>query len=140
MFNGFKARIRKLAELTHTDFCKMLEWGTPIVCENPQALICSASTGGETVAFAVAEPCVVFGSLALKPGANADDVSKAGAAIDAAIAQQTTFGRVLVELPEDVPAPPGMKTLRFVERHLSKLKQHHESLPELQRPQTSWIN
>jgi hypothetical protein len=145
MFNGFKARIRKLAELTHTEFCKLLQWGNPIGCDNPQALICSASSGGEVVAFAVAEPCIVFGSYALKPGANADDLHRAGEAIEEAIAQQTSFGRMLFELPDGAPTPPGMKVVRFVEKQMPKTTKQpscalKDSTDEAEATLETWVN
>src|SRR6266478_1167544 len=71
--NNFKARIRKWANLTQQDLVNLLRWGgSPN--SNPNTLVCSASAGGETIAFMASEAVFVVTNYALKPGTAVSDL------------------------------------------------------------------
>ena len=110
--------------------------------------MCSASTGGETIAFMAAEPVFVVTNYALKPGTAVSDLEKAGDSIDAAIvleAQRVGVGRLLIALPEGCPKMPDEKSFRFVERKVPHVvtpskQQSLERLPDEPITTAVWIN
>lgn len=121
MFNNIlKASVRKLAELSGSEFWKFLKWGGTAI-DNSQALICSASREGKTLAYVTAEPVYLVSHCALNPEATPSDQKTAGDAIDYALANeghQLGVGRFLVVVPEGAPKIAGERTLRFIERSL----------------------
>ena len=148
MVNNFKARIRKWANLTQQDLANLLRWGgSPN--SNPNTLVCSASAGGETIAFMASEAVFVVTNYALKPGTAVSDLEAAGNAIDAVLAveaQRVGVGRFLIALPEGCPAQPEEKTLRYVERRVPQVSNTKQQIlgrlpDEENSPITStWIN
>jgi len=120
MFETFKAKICKWADITPEEFWKFLRLGgSPI--DNPQALVCSASRNGDTVAYLTAEPLFVVHSYALKEGFTPPELQKAGNVIDEALVvegKRVGIGRMLILVPENAPKQPGEKVLRYIERKL----------------------
>ena len=120
MFNNLKASIRKFLDVSGPEFWKFLKWGGSPT-DNSQALICSASCNGKTVAYVTAEPIYLVSNYALNPEATPSDLQKAGDAIDYALAsegQRLGVGRFFVVVPEGAPKIAGERTLRFIERKL----------------------
>jgi hypothetical protein len=118
-FNKFKAKVQKLAELSWPDLRDLFTWpcNSTIQADNQNLLIAKAvDESGEVVAYVTAEPILLVDSYVLNPQSNREDDQKAGAAIDAALAQHAGVQRMLVCIPDGAPPMEGERVLRVFER------------------------
>jgi len=119
MSNFFKARVRKIAELPWADLRDLLSWpsNSTIQVNNPNLLIAKAANErGEVFAYVTAEPILLVDGYVLNPQSAQEDDREAGAAIDAALAQQAGANRMWVVVPDEAPIMEGEKFIRVLER------------------------
>ena len=146
MFNNFKSRLRRWAELTHEDFFRLLGWSPTKLDVDSRTIVASASRDGETLAYLTAEPVYVVGCYALKPETTQSELQKCGDAIDSALAvegQRVGIGKLWIELPTGVPPQPGEKTIRVIERSIPHPEQNEKVLNDWRMPEVAqavWIN
>src|SRR6266496_2234690 len=117
-FNKFKATVRKFADLSRPDLRELFSWpsNSTIQTENPNLLIAKAANErGEVVAYVTAEPILLVDNYVLNPQSSREDDHKAGAAIDAALAQQAGVNRMWIVVPDDAPTMKGEKFIRVLE-------------------------
>ena len=149
MFNNFKARLRKWADLGHEDFFRLIQWGASCVQFDNRTLVASASRDGQTVAYLVTEPVFMVHSYAANPQTAPLDLHWAGDAIDSAIeaeAQRVGAHRLLIVLPANAPKQADEIALRVIDRIIPQAAEQHQRVSErllddANHPiTTAWIN
>jgi hypothetical protein len=120
-FDKLKAAVRRLADLSGPDLRNLFSWpsNSTIQADNPNLLIAKAANErGEVVAYVTAEPILLVDNYVLNPQSSREDDHSAGAAIDAALAQQAGVNRLWIVVPDEAPIMKGEKFIRVLERSI----------------------
>lgn len=145
MFNSIRAKLRKLADVTLEDLGNLLGWASGIDLTNRNLLIASATDEKGTAAYLAVEPTWILNGYAFRPQLSDARAGDAGDSIYSTVEREAKahgVGKVLIVLPNEVPAQPDEKCLRVIELKLPTQQIREVVLPDVRANETpsAWIN
>ena len=122
MFNKFKTTLKRLADISVTDFFNLLNWSdSSIDGSNPTLLVASAADEKGPAAYTTLEQTFIVNGYAFRPQLSDEAAGSAGDSIYSTIEREAKargVGKVLIVLPAEVPAQRDEKYLRVIELKL----------------------